>query len=125
MNIPYWIRKPWYGVGNVVRWTPVIWVDFDWDYSFLLKIMEYKLGRMAKNLDSGITVNSAHYARKARIAAELCKRINNDDYWEISRKLYPREDQWKHQHAYTISVQKQDQEMLGLIFTKYLRHWWD
>jgi len=125
MRIPYWIRKPWYGVCNVIRWAPIIWVDFDWDYCFLLKIMEYKLRRMSSNLKDGNTVNAARYARKALIAAELCKRIDDDRYYDTARKLYPRSNQYNHQYEYTKSIQKQDLDMLGRVFSKYLTHWWD
>jgi len=40
-KIPGKIRK-------IIAWLPLLWEDEDWDYSFLLKIMRFKIARMGE-----------------------------------------------------------------------------
>ena len=30
-------------IRNLIRWTPIIWKDRDWDYYFIYEILKHKL----------------------------------------------------------------------------------
>lgn len=108
------------GFRNIFRWIPVIWFDRDWDYSDLLEVMEFKLKRMSKCLENGHLLNSPRYARQTQIAALLCKRIREDDYYGGKRYAG-----WSHGALHGQAVREQDKEMLGKLIGKYIDHWWD
>jgi hypothetical protein len=114
----------WYGPRNVIRWLPKIWLDADFDYSYLLKLMEYKLSRMADVQAKGFHLNRDRSARQMKVCAALCKRLSNEDsYYRNADKVFPMRGKWWSQHI--TNAQKQDQQMLGKIIGKYITHWWD
>ncbi len=130
------------GVKNLVRWAPIIWRDRDWDWSFLAKIMEYKLGRMAHLEETvGHHTTSLRDARHMRICKELLRRLREDNYWDNACKRYgvkwdPDEQGMlggnfkpRTHIPYICDQSKQqaenDQKYLGLLLGKYLRNWWD
>lgn len=113
----------WYGPKNVCRWAPIIWMDADFDYAFLLTVMEYKLRRLSDCLENGHLSNGSRYARQTLIAAALCKRIREDKVYRKSAEVWP--ENGPHQSRHVLSIKKQDQEMLGKLIGKYITHWWD
>lgn len=58
---------------TVIRWIPVIWKNsYDWDYSYLVEIIEFKLNRMADCIESNdIIVDSKKVAKEIRETVEL------------------------------------------------------
>jgi hypothetical protein len=44
----YYPRNFIVGVGNLIKWAPVIWKDRDWDHSFFFDILKFKISNMAK-----------------------------------------------------------------------------
>lgn len=132
-RIPYRIPYRWQpstiwfaltdGIANVFRWVPVIWSDSDYDYAFLLRIMEYKLRRMAAVLESGHLLDGPRRARQARVCAELCKRMHEDRYCENADIRYPgRGKTWA---SLVASQESLDEKLLGRLIGKHLRSWWD
>jgi hypothetical protein len=113
-----------HGVRNVLRWIPVIWFDIDWDHSALLQILEYKFRRMAEQFERhGMTISTPQIAKQLRICAVLCRRLNEEEYYENAAKAFGYGTKaWSKECS---AVQNQDQEMLGRIIGKYLCHWWD
>jgi len=111
-NILYLLRSIRDGVTNVMRWTPVIWGDCDYDWSPLSKIMEYKLRRMSRVFQQGHCVGSSEYAKQTLICAELLAKIQEDESGGVTY----------HQHR---TRMKEWQEMFGRIIGKHLTEWWD
>lgn len=111
------------GIGNLVRWFPIIWHDRDWDQNYLLRIMEKKFRRMSELQENhGNSLHAPRYARQLKIAAHLCHRMIEDDYYENAKFYgYPSRAWAKEVSA----VEKQDKEMLGKLIGKYIDHWWD
>ena len=48
MNIGWRIRYIYRKIRNLIRWTPIIWKDQDWDHSFIFEILKFKLKNQAK-----------------------------------------------------------------------------
>jgi len=110
------------GVSNIIRWTPIIWDDADFDWEFLARIMEYKMRRMAKHhATHNLVVGAERYARQLTTCAELLKRLREDDYPNRGpRRPYDRA--WADHWTYMV---EQDKVLLGNMIGKYLNHWWD
>ena len=51
MNIGWRIRYVYRKIRNLIRWTPIIWKDQDWDHSFIFEILKFKLKNQAKYID--------------------------------------------------------------------------
>jgi len=104
------------GVRNVIRWTPIIWYD-DWiDYTYLARIMEYKMRRDGKLFSKhGTLVNRDRTARELLICAELLKRLQDDESDDLPRC------RWQIHNT----RMKEWNEMLGRQISKHLRTWWD
>lgn len=113
-------------IKRIVSWLPILWADRDWDHSFLLEIMAFKLRRMAVN-------QREDYAGSMREAAALCTRMAGEDYYPHPDPLFmPRLKPWLFKGTgefsacyYEDYMYAQDLERLGLLFKKYLRCWWD
>jgi hypothetical protein len=74
-------RKIGHFAANLWAYRQILWHDRDFDYVYLLELMELKLGRMGKHFaDHDILVSSQRTARECRVAAEICRRIAEDDY---------------------------------------------
>jgi hypothetical protein len=87
-KIPY-VSEVIDGIGNLIKWFPVIWKDRWWDYSFLAKIISHKLFLDAKEYEKqGIHLYADRDARKMKICAELMRRIGDYDYFEKKTKLW-------------------------------------
>jgi hypothetical protein len=114
----------WYGPKNVIRWAPVIWLDFDYDWSFLAEIMEYKISRMANLSEKyGCHVKAKRDARRMRICALLLKRLKEDNYSDNAATAFGYGTKaWCKEQK---NVAEQDEELLFTIMRKHWREWWD
>ena len=70
------------GIENIIRWTPVIWKDRDFDDGYVIRLLYYKFKFMEQFLQS----ENAH-ARDAKktamqvmVAKNLCKRLWDQMY---------------------------------------------
>ena len=48
MNIGWRIRYIYRKIRNLIRWTPIIWKDQDWDHTFIFEILKFKLKNQAE-----------------------------------------------------------------------------
>ena len=99
------------GIRNVIKWVPVIWGDFDYDWEFLARIMEFKLRNMSENFSGTDITCCDKTAEETLICAELLKRLIDDDSSGVSINIHSaRSEEW--------------QEMLGKTIGRKLRNWW-
>ena len=112
-----------YGLQNLLKWFPLIWRDRDWDHCYVLAILEKKFQQMSDLQEQhGSGVHSKRHARQLKIASHLCRRMQNEPYFENAKFFgYPGKAWAKEVSA----VGKQDKEMLGRLIGKYIDHWWD
>lgn len=121
MDIPHDIG---HGIRNVIRWTPVIWFDKDFDWYDLAAIMEYKLRRMAKVSEHGRQLEGPRIARQMRVCAELLRRMREDEYVGQECEQSPNALR-SYKGEVMLMREIQDQRYLGLLIGKYLMRWWD
>jgi hypothetical protein len=111
----YTIRR---GIKNVVRWTPVIWNDEDFDWCNLAWVMEWKMRQMSKHFSQhGVCVNREKVAKELLICAELLRRLREDELsWEPITPLNVKRDNQR---------KREWEEIVGQMIGKHLREWWD
>jgi hypothetical protein len=111
------------GICNVIRWTPVIWFDADFQWDYLAHVMEYKLRRSARlELTVGHHTNSKRDGKRMLICADLLKRLRADEYWDNAVKRFGESTQAA---KFCAAQQKADQQYLGNLIGKHFTHWWD
>ena len=69
------------GVGNVVRWFPIVWKDRQWDYRFLLGMLRFKLGLMEKFFqEDAMYVSAKDDASAIKSCCCVLDRLLADEY---------------------------------------------
>ncbi len=127
----YWARYEWhewnpYALYRKVSWfarnvwayREVLWHDQDCDYAYLLRLMQLKLRRMGQHFaDHDIVESSPRMARECRIAAELCRRIDEDNYFvgKITRENAIK----------ALGQREADLRYLSHLIQRKLLYWWD
>jgi hypothetical protein len=113
------------GIGNVIRWFPVIYNDRWWDHSFLYYILRFKLDDMEKNFRKhGHGTNSKKDADNMKKCKLLLDRLSNDAYID-----YNEDRGWAPKIRFSFNKEErminQDLDMLFKILRKQIRCWWD
>lgn len=104
-----------YGIKNIFKWIPIIWFDRWCDWSFLARVMEFKLLEMARNFkERGHHVGSDKDARKMLICATLLRRMRDDEY------IFLHKDTSKADR-----IAQYDQEYCFKLMAKHFRCWWN
>ena len=116
------IRRLLDGVRNLIRWTPVIWDDRDYDWEYLARVMSWKMRRMADCLESGFVVDGSKNAQDLRTCANLLDRVREQDgYWDDPSKPWLEPGSGARLEA----RHQADLELFCKIFGRKLRTWWD
>ena len=140
------IRK----IKNIVRWLPIIWRDRQWDWLFLIRILNRKLKAM--EVSGYYDGNTEKRMRVARILTDRLIRNNyveNALFWHDKRwgeaKFETVDCEWvitypnvrnrrdKEMQSREITrcykhsdyMRQQDIDMLFGIMGKYIQGWWD
>lgn len=127
----YWLRYEWrewnpyrlsrkisWFLGNVWAYRKILWHDRDWDWVFLVSLMQIKFRRMGRHLAAyGITVDKDRMARECRVAAALCQRLIDDEYLQhpITRASMLKAD----------ARRKADLDYLTHLIRRKLFCWWN
>jgi len=124
-----WWRTQWHciniGIGNIISWLPVVYIDRWWDHSFLYSILRFKLSLMERGFRKyGMSVNSEKDAKNIKICVLLLDRLINNDYID-----YMDEKGWEPKVRFSFEKEEeminQDLDMLFKLLRKQIRVWWD
>lgn len=75
------IKNIKYGVMNFWKYKSIIWNDRDWDYYFLLNLMEFKARNMSNEIRRyGDTVDSENKADELERFACLIKQLKEENF---------------------------------------------
>ena len=91
MNLVWqWVRK----IVRVCQWIPILWNNFDWDYVYILKVLDYKLARTQKAIREGCCIQESIDKKLAEIqeCRDLIRQIENCNFTEAERKAH--EEKW-------------------------------
>ena len=124
---------------RLISYLPIIWQDRDWDYAYVLYILQHKLRRMHKRWDSSPRYVGGHKDKlNMRQCLIILNRIIKDDY--ISRecdiayipdvelnKVWDKKWGKKFHSAADRAREKEkaDWDSLWIILSKELGKWWD
>lgn len=70
-NIKRNIKNLPYNIKNIFQWSKVLWNNFDWDSTFLLEIIQYKLERMNKYF-SNANISTEETYREITDSIQIC-----------------------------------------------------
>ena len=73
------------GIKNLIYWFPIIWNDYDWDHSYLLKIEQHKLKSMLKYfIKSNLVKDNDIIIRDIKLCISLIDIILERGDWYIN-----------------------------------------
>lgn len=133
------IKRFFYSILNIAKWSKVLWNEQDWDYGFLLDIIQYKLKKMEKYFSTADICTSETYDEildSLRICIKSLEKIINEDsfnefhnnlpdhtygkeYTEVERKLFT-----EAVDNYTKKEKELNDEFFDTMKENF-RKWWD
>ncbi len=138
------------GLRNYFKWRKIIWLDHQWDQTYLLKILKFKMEQMEKYFKyNGISVDGPEDAKKIERCVILLDRLLKDNYSDVAYEEYNKK--WKEDVEDYLDLKKilnktitpqqrtdlknaaqteeelieKDYEELFGIMKKEIRKWWD
>jgi hypothetical protein len=82
-NIKRNIKNLPYNIKNIFQWSKILWNNFDWDYRFLLDIIQYKLERMNNYFsNANITTDETYKEMLNSIQSclDACHHLTSGDF---------------------------------------------
>lgn len=78
----YFFKRKYRQIKNVIKWLPVIWKQYDFDYHYSLEVFKFQLLKQADFMESDKSygVNSHIDAQKIRMVVRLMEKVYNEDY---------------------------------------------
>lgn len=68
-------------VKNLIRWSPIIWKDRDWDDYFIWEVLKFKLKNQSKYIGDRDTYTSSKYgAQRMMLCVKLIDKIQEEYY---------------------------------------------
>ena len=101
-------------ISRVIKWTPVIWKDRDWDEHYLVTVLQFKLKQMAiLHIKHGVTAARYDTAQEILHAVHLLELTKMEDL----------------DHGFDLMKESElqaerRQEALNYI-AKHMNNWWD
>lgn len=82
------------GIRNILYWLPIVWRDQQWDYAFMLTIMQHKLSSMDEFFRGkhAVTLNHLEVAAEIRHVEACVSRLLKCEYFDVA--LEDCEDSW-------------------------------
>ena len=86
----YWIKRKITQIKNVIKWIPIIWNQFDFDYKYAIDVFIFKLERIALFLESNkaYSLDANKNANNIKRIIKLLNRVYNDFYYEQALKSF-------------------------------------
>jgi len=143
------IKRFFYNIKNIYGWSKILWNDFDWDYNYLLKIMQYKLSKMKYYFENDTVIcddEAKKVSERISTCLDACNHLVDMDFeYELIHKHYEkypiRDDYWLEdinkpmteiQRAEWLEmnrlVEEKTKEYESQLFDtmkEYYRWWWD
>lgn len=124
-HIKHWHRDFAYGVRNLWRWFPVIWCDRDWDWAYMVKLMEKKADFMAESAEKNWHgADDEKYARQLRGFAMDLRATREEPWLELSNREYgdgESQINWDNR----VEAENILWHRIGKTVENQMRLWWD
>jgi hypothetical protein len=82
-NIIKEIKNLPYNIKNICGWIKILWNNFDWDHSFLLDILEYKLSKMKSYFEKDTIIardDANDIVAQLNLCIFACNQLNTEEY---------------------------------------------
>ena len=78
----YFFKRKYRQIKNVIKWLPVIWKQYDFDYHYSLEVFKFQLLKQADFMESdrSVGMGSDIYAQKIRMVVRLMEKVYNEEY---------------------------------------------
>lgn len=78
----YWIKRKFWQIRNVLRWLPIIWDQFDFDYIYAIEVFKFQLQKTSNflNSDSAITQSAKDNHKRLETIIKLMTKVYDDEY---------------------------------------------
>jgi hypothetical protein len=90
----YWFKRKYRQIRNVFRWLPIIWKQYDFDYSESIEVFKFQLQKQAEFFESDMsfTTSAPYQAKRIRTILKLMDKVYNEeygtDYQDILKEMY-------------------------------------
>ncbi len=115
------MRRFYNRIRTIIAWLPLLWKDYDWDYSFFITIIQFKLTRMANCIEkSNIIVDASE------IAAQMREAVEHLDKFSDTMEHYPHPDnmpEWSFLGPDNTPCPQEWKDYYNLINEKEQEHW--
>lgn len=132
-------------IRTVLQWLPLIWEDRQWDWTYLLRVMQFKMRLMRRYHERWRRHSDVEYTiHRLRTCELLIERLLNDDYCTQDYAIYfqkypsrwrgggePRVPNQEERRMFReimdreVRMRQQDEEALFRLMRKHYRRWWD
>lgn len=137
------IRKLLRFIKRLWAYLPVIWDDEDWDYMYLLRLVQFKVGRMRSHIKSCRAASPGYSQYQSRnktlrrmsIVENLIGRLEAGEYCQYEHDEWSKnfvdanefDSKYKLQQIiwHAEYLENRDWYMVWDIISKYARRWWD
>lgn len=78
----YWFRRKIEQIKNLIKWFPIIWKQYDFDYRYSIEVLIFQLNKQADFLDSdkAYTVSAKANASSIRRFTRLLKDVYDEKF---------------------------------------------
>lgn len=113
----YYFKRKYRQIRNIIKWIPILWNQFDFDYRYALNVFTFKLEQIADFMESdkACTMSAEHRASRIRMVLRLMKKVYDEDYGceyqdQIERLYGPRywifDPQFEHMFEFPYTTEK-------------------
>lgn len=78
----YWIKRKIWQIRNLIKWLPIIWNQFDFDYRYSIDVFKFQLQKTANHLnsDKAYKLSAKHNARRLQTIIDLMDKVYDEEY---------------------------------------------
>lgn len=78
----YWFKRKIFQIKNLVKWFPVIWNQYDFDYHYAIDVFKFQLKKTADYLEShkAYSIDSHDRAKRIRTIIKLMDKVYEEEY---------------------------------------------
>jgi hypothetical protein len=99
----YFPRHTYRFIVKVFQYMPLLWRDEDWDWGFLMDMIQYKVSRMRKCIHNNAIISDADkVCKQMDEAVKLIDLIREDDWTKEEDKQH--DEKWGESHMRSIPV---------------------
>lgn len=96
LDFLYYPPKSWFKkIHKIIKYIPILWDDYDFDYSYIYKLLRFKLVRTYKAINEGFEVSKDKdkrlkpLARCIQLLENLIENNYNKKQMDLYHKKYP------------------------------------